>query len=339
MSGATSIAIRADAGRALGTGHFARAAALVEALRRDPGVEVTLLTARDSEPFLGAFFGDDLPVVLVDDAAPDQALELLLHEAGHVSALCLDHYDDVGGWEVAARTAGMPLMVIDDLDQARQADRVVRLHEAGPGEGRWLRGPAFAPLSPTIRALAPVDRETAGTPVRVNVCFGGTDPTGETAKAVAALRDMDGVAVDLVIGPGTRLEDRDLEAARRADHVRLHHAPDKARLAGLLARADLALGAGGVMLWERACLGLPSLVVEVADNQHAQVMLAERAGAIRFLGTHEEVEADAMHRAIGALVGDAAARRDMARQAAAMVDGKGAERLAATLVALARGQD
>ena len=61
-------------------------------------------------------------------------------------------------------------------------------------------------------------------------------------------------------------------------------------LAGLLARADLAIGAGGTTLWERACLKLPSLVVSVADNQLPASKALDHDGFLNFLGSHEEVD-------------------------------------------------
>ena len=39
------------------------------------------------------------------------------------------------------------------------------------------------------------------------------------------------------------------------------------KMARVMADCDLAIGAGGSTAWERACLGLPSLIVVLADNQ------------------------------------------------------------------------
>ena len=38
-------------------------------------------------------------------------------------------------------------------------------------------------------------------------------------------------------------------------------------MAKLMAEADLAIGAGGTTTWERCCLGLPAVLLIVADNQ------------------------------------------------------------------------
>jgi UDP-2,4-diacetamido-2,4,6-trideoxy-beta-L-altropyranose hydrolase len=56
------------------------------------------------------------------------------------------------------------------------------------------------------------------------------------------------------------------------------------RMAELCARADLALGAGGSANWERAFLGLPSLVTITADNQAETTRAMASAGGVWLLG-------------------------------------------------------
>jgi UDP-4-amino-4,6-dideoxy-N-acetyl-beta-L-altrosamine N-acetyltransferase len=55
-------------------------------------------------------------------------------------------------------------------------------------------------------------------------------------------------------------------------------------MAGLMASADIMVGAGGSTAWERCALGLPSLTVVIADNQEAPTLALAEAGATRYLG-------------------------------------------------------
>ena len=41
----------------------------------------------------------------------------------------------------------------------------------------------------------------------------------------------------------------------------------QANMAELIYEADLAFAAGGTSTWERCCLGLPTFLVKIADNQ------------------------------------------------------------------------
>ncbi|MBL6431055.1 MAG: hypothetical protein HPM95_06840 [Alphaproteobacteria bacterium] len=50
-------------------------------------------------------------------------------------------------------------------------------------------------------------------------------------------------------------------------------------MAGFLSRMDLAVGAAGSSAWERCCLGLPSVMLVIADNQQAIAHALSEAGA------------------------------------------------------------
>ncbi|MXQ09363.1 GNAT family N-acetyltransferase [Alphaproteobacteria bacterium GH1-50] len=334
MSRPIRIAIHAVAGHAIGTGHFGRSAAVSDALARHPGVEVTLITAPEGEPLARAYFGEG-PAILALPDTPDMPVEAL----GRLSpdALFLDRYGVARDWEHAAAHAGVPLMALDDLAEARDADVILRiLPEPDAPKGprsRVFEGPAWLPLSDHVA------RRTAPRPVneraeRLNICFGGTDPTGETLPALAALANMTGLTIDAVIGPGTAIDAEALARFGALDHINLHHAPSQADLAALLASADMALGAGGVMLWERLAMGVPSLVITAADNQRPQVSWASERGAIRWLGHHGEVSGADISHAVVTLAADPDARRTMAETGQRIVDGRGAVRIAAALRAM-----
>ncbi len=83
-----------------------------------------------------------------------------------------------------------------------------------------------------------------------------------------------------------RCRDRPEQSACRFDlaalcadmpRAELHRGADN--MAELMKRADLAIGAGGVMSWERCCLALPTIAVDIADNQIGA--LTALAGAAR----------------------------------------------------------
>jgi spore coat polysaccharide biosynthesis predicted glycosyltransferase SpsG len=92
-----------------------------------------------------------------------------------------------------------------------------------------------------------------------------------------------------------------------------------------MASADLCIGAGGTTAWERACLGLPALMVEMAANQRGNIEHLARAGAAISVAP---VTPGAVARSLAALAGDADRLEAISRAAAALCDGLGAERVA-----------
>lgn len=153
--------------------------------------------------------------------------------------------------------------------------------------------------------------------------FGGSDPTNETAKALAAIKMLGrgDIFIDVVVGAINpwREEIRRLCAAL----PNVHYHCQVADMAACIARADLALGAGGTSAWERCCLGLPALTVVVAPNQvEATAALAEY-GAVRNLGWHEQVTPETMAAALSEALAAPAALRRMSEAAWRLMDGDG----------------
>lgn len=339
MSVPIRVLIRADAGRALGTGHFARASSVAAALGRGVETEVVLATQADAAGLIPAYFPGGVEALLLppDAAQAGDTMAALDARGWRPDAIYLDHYGEVAAWEAEARRRGVSLLVFDDLDAASSAEVIVRPHGGGTVSDAsiLLSGPAWLPLSQYVsergvnRTAATADR------VRLNVCFGGTDPTGETAKAIAALAHLPQIDADIVVGPSAAIDPQALAVAEKLPHLTVHRAPSQAELARLMGEADLALGAGGVMLWERLCLGLPSLVIAAADNQRPQIDRMVEEGAIRFLGDHAGVTAHDIRTEVGELAVDTASRAEISRRGRQLVDGRGALRIAAWLRAMA----
>jgi UDP-2,4-diacetamido-2,4,6-trideoxy-beta-L-altropyranose hydrolase len=339
MSAPIRIAIRADAGAALGTGHFARAGAVAEALAVGGGVLITLVTSAEGATFAPAFFPADVEILALHpgEDGPNAAMDRLSTMGSSPDVLVLDHYQYVREWEVLAAGTGIPLLVIDDLDTAKNADIIVRPHGGAastlnPG---LLRGPTYLPISRDVIAASLERPRAKSACLRLNICFGGSDPTGTTVKALQAVAGLEEFEIDLVIGPGAQIDHALAEEVAHRPNVTLHRSPNQKTLAELMAVADLALGAGGVMLWERLRLGVPSLVISTAPNQRAQIATAVTAGAIWPLGDHSEATADGIAEAIRALAADEATLYTMAEAGRSLVDGRGAVRLAAWVRALA----
>jgi spore coat polysaccharide biosynthesis predicted glycosyltransferase SpsG len=107
---------------------------------------------------------------------------------------------------------------------------------------------------------------------------------------------------------------------------------DVADMAGLLVEADLAIGAAGGSAWERCCLGLPSLLLVLADNQRPGTQALVATGAALSLGAPGDLPAT-LAPALANLA-DPDRLLAMSAAAAAVTDGQGAARVADALCAL-----
>jgi len=190
--------------------------------------------------------------------------------------------------------------------------------------GKKCQSPEFAE---TRKRMSPRSGEVR----RILICFGGSDPSNETAKALAAITAVSAteLGVDVAIGMGNPHADAVDALCRNLGRATLHRGAGN--MAELMASADLAIGAGGVMCWERCCLGLPTIAVDIASNQVGALTALASAGAVDYLGAAASVDSERLAQAVGALAGNPARLRAMAERALEVTDGEGTERVCAEM--------
>lgn len=248
--------------------------------------------------------------------------------------LVIDHYGLGADYERRCRSWTDTIVVLDDLADRRHDCDVLadaanhdgsRYEGLLPPECKILSGPSYALLSSWFIALrsAALRRRTAEPVDRILVAFGGTDPGNLTISALEAIVQQERtVSVDVVLGPASQNLDT-VRAYAENQGVELHIGSDD--MAGLMARADLAIGAAGVTAWERCCLGLPAIAIAVAPNQALTAARLKAAGAATVL--EENSLQTTLPSAVADLMANSEARVAMSHRAAALCDGRGADRL------------
>jgi spore coat polysaccharide biosynthesis predicted glycosyltransferase SpsG len=103
-------------------------------------------------------------------------------------------------------------------------------------------------------------------------------------------------------------------------------------MAQRMADSDLAIGAAGSTSWERCCLGLPTLMVVLADNQRAIAEVLQAAGAAKILDNAFAVPTRS--EVLSSFVTNTKALYEMSIKAARIVDGLGAASVVSTFLTL-----
>ena len=89
-----------------------------------------------------------------------------------------------------------------------------------------------------------------------------------------------------------------------------------------MAKADLAMGAGGTAVWERFCMGLPSVCIATADNQRQQLTDLQDAGLL--IATTDRADSkDFLKQTIAKLMTTANHLQGLSQRGAVLVDGTG----------------
>jgi UDP-2,4-diacetamido-2,4,6-trideoxy-beta-L-altropyranose hydrolase len=360
-----NVLFRADASDRMGTGHVMRSLTLARALQREHGLETAFVCREHPGNLIAALRRDGQPVLPL--RPPDRAIGSV-NNAGEdyaawlgvpvdsdaeetIAALCgekpewmvVDHYGLGAEWEQRLRPHARRLMAIDDLatrshdcdlllDQNYSDEHATPYESRLPARCRTLLGPRYALLAPEYASLRAAQPVRTGVVRRALIYFGGVDPTNVSGEALTALSapEFAGVEVDLVIGANHACRQAlEVQAARR-DRTRVHGI--QASLAELMAKADVAIGAGGVTTWERLCLGLPSLVVSVAENQRPTCERLGAAGYIEYLGHAGSVGAEQIREKLHDLVESRERLMELSSRGQSLVDGRGTSRVAAALV-------
>ena len=151
------------------------------------------------------------------------------------------------------------------LDQNYYADMQTRYVSKVPSHCQLLLGPRYALLREEFRTLREQINVRTGDVKKILVFFGGVDADNYTNLAIQALAELNVTqSVDIVIGAQHPNREQIKQAC--IAHGFICHI-QTTRMAELMAEADLAIGAGGSASWERCCLGLPALLLAIADNQ------------------------------------------------------------------------
>lgn len=120
------------------------------------------------------------------------------------------------------------------------------------------------------------------------VFFGSTDPSNETLRFIRAIEKKRPELFFEILVSTAHCHRSDLEVLPESAHYRLTwNCPD---VAALMAESKLYIGSGGTVTFERLFMGLPGIVVAVADNQIPASLALANKGYQKFLGTKEDVD-------------------------------------------------
>ncbi len=329
---------RCEASPAMGGGHIMRCLAFAETLCW-AGWQVAFSTGPESRatvPALDPARYDILPPAANDD---DPSTRLVVFDNYELDAV------DERGFAAANRL----LVALDDLADRQHACAVLVDPSPGrltadyaalvPADCRLLLGPRYALLGKRWRAeaVASQTRRESGGPVRrILVSMGATDPTDATSRVLDAL-DHSGLAAEIDVVLGVAAPHRREVERRIGNRIRLHVQPDD--IVALVAAADLAIGAPGSSTFERAVLGLPSLLIPTATNQMRMAEGLAAAGAAVLAAPGLLADAAALGHKIAMLASDATRLRGISRTSVALGDGRGTLRLLAAIAGTRMASD
>jgi len=320
-----------------------RCLALAQAWQ-DAGRKLVFAMA-ESTPAIDARLRSEGMEIVHLDVSPNS-----LQDARAVSALASDRQ---AAWVVVdgyrfdfqyqrnLKNAGLKLLFVDDLGQCEHyfADLVLNqnvhasesMYASREAYTRLLLGPRFAMLRRDFRRWSKWRREIAPNGRKVLVTMGGSDPDNVTAVVLEALRKVkiDGLEVVAVLGGSNPHMDFLQRFANQSTPIRFLR--DAANMPELMAWADIAVSAAGSTCAEMCLLGLPAILIDLAENQTPVAQeLGRRQAAIQ-LGSGKEVTVAEIAEKVQSLLLSTELRVSLSQCSRELVDSQGAERVAAAI--------
>lgn len=202
---------------------------------------------------------------------------------------------------------------------------------ASTQDGAHLFGPQYAPLDLVFED----GRERASQRVhpkkvrRFLVSMGGHDSRNLSGICIGALAKHGYMTTVVMSSSAPHLAAVTALAYKVGAALRVSPSPKE--MIELLLRHDAAIGMAGVSMLERMACGLPSILVGIANNQLSNLKAAADLGVALVVSPGTVPSAADIGAAADALSNDRQQRETIAAKGLALVDAKGAHRLAEAL--------
>lgn len=340
--------LRADGNEAIATGHLMRCLSIARALRRQHARPVFLLSDMTSASLLQGMMTiaekaeKAFPIVNLqtDYRNPEQEIPVLtkLLSAHPAACVLVDSYFVTPRYLSALRQFGQ-VAYLDDLQAFDYPVDLVINYDIFVDEGFYhnarkvLSGGSYAPLREQFSLCS---YQLWDQVKEVFLSTGGTDPfniAGGLLRQLQNTPQWQDVNFHVLTGP-MHIHRAELKALSAGDsRIILHEGVS--HMASLMAQCDLAVSAAGTTLYELCAVGVPSVSYSMADNQVPGAKAFDRAGLIPWIGDIRD-NPDFFKTACDkmlALAQDPISRREQSTRMRMAVDGAGAERIAASLLA------
>lgn len=314
MSRSPMVAFRVDASTTMGAGHVFRCLTLADALSKvgchchfimrdlvgnlgdlvlKKGHRVSMLPAPtgvvEDVGRQGTVYSKWLSVDWCDDVS-DTRVAL---GSDCPDWLVVDHYGLDYRWEKQMMTSTVRIMAIDDLADRHHDCSILLDQNLGrktsdysrlvPDDCIRLIGPDYALLRTEFQEVRSFSQRKRFHPElkRILISLGGSDSTNATGHILDILEKTKlshEVELDIIMGATASFAGSVRAKAKKLPFP-TKVSVNVGNIAERMSRADFAIGAAGSTSWERCCLGLPAIIVVVADNQRSAAQELAKRGA------------------------------------------------------------
>lgn len=335
-----TIAFRVEANAEIGVGHFMRCLALAEGWRNRKGhccfimssIPKALKSKLDIERI--RMFQIPTKAGSVDDAKATLQIAAKIRP----SWLIADGYCFTTIFQKAIRHLGTRLVLIDDFGQLKEYDSDLIIDQnLGTDETfyrhrgsntKLLLGPRYTMLRKEFLKYRNTPKAVTQTAKKILLTIGGGDAQNFTSKVLKAINqsDLDGIELFVIAGPANpHIDTLKKEIQNFKVPVQLFVNPKE--ISKIMSQIDVAISSAGTTALQLAFLGVPTMVITLAENQKRVAEGLVKFGAVETLGSIDKVSGRKIQKALKNLLTDFQKRIEMSKRAQALNDGYGVDRI------------
>ncbi len=336
-----TILFRVDANSEIGCGHLMRCLALAQACPGKQLKTVFVLSSSSSKGITENRSLDELDIRFISSepgSLQDSRETVQLAVQNNASWIVIDGYHFDETYHQKVKESGIRTLCMDDCGRLAyyHADIILNQNfhaEEGEYQNRspytqLLLGSRYVLLRNEFLDLPGRTRNIPDQARRILITMGGSDPQNITLRVVKWISELclPDLIADVVLGP-SNLHFPEIRnyLNQQSGLFRIHRNVNN--ISGLMANADLAISSAGTTSWEMAFMGVPSLLIVIAENQRPIAEKLNSLGAAISLGWHGEITSGKVQRKFLELIGSPEQRKKMMQIGQGIVDGKGRERV------------
>jgi UDP-2,4-diacetamido-2,4,6-trideoxy-beta-L-altropyranose hydrolase len=326
----------------MGTGHVMRCLALAQAWQ-DAGGQAVFAMVEAPPTIRQRLLAENMEVAMLESLAgsEDDAKGVGELAKRHAATWAVvDGYQFGAAYQREVKASGQKLLFVDDNGHAdHYAADIVLNQNAHANEGLYpnrepytqlLLGPRYVLLRREFKQWRNWTREIARIGRKVLVTMGGSDPDNVTARIINALEllKMQGLHAVVVVG-GSNPHFENLRRPPGHSNVRLQI--DVPNISELMAWADVAVSAAGTTCLEMCLLGLPAMLISLAENQRPIAHELGRTHCAIYIGESSNVTAENVASKLEWFLLSPEIRATCSRSGRELVDGQGAPRVVSVI--------
>ncbi len=339
------ILIRCDVSVKTGFGHLRRCMALARELLTQGTFILFLCRCESAEDFQELnSLGTEIEPLPWSVSPESDALKIIdLCRIYSIDTVIVDHYRADRSYQEMLYSNGIKWLQFDGCKREKlYCDFVLNPSFAAsdcdyncridPEKTKCLIGPEFAFLREEFRKWK---GKVPFKPVvnTILFSFGGGDDRGATRFCLEATCELDPAIKRLVLVSSYNPNLDDLvKFSKTYSRLNIDIRINEREIAKSIAMADIGLISGGTTLLEAAAMGLPSLIIQIADNQSLNARACEKKGAGVDLGDIQSLTPETIMVQLKKLIKNKPLRQGMAKKGPELVDGYGVKRVAQVLL-------